>query len=111
LMAMPDAIDALIQLAVAPRDRLTRAAYNTTAFNPTAAEIHAFVQRAFPDATMTWAIDEKRQRIVDSWPAGVDDRAARRDWSFSSMFDSWGRAFDEYLVPRIRERYRTPHRP
>ena len=111
LMAMPDAIDALIQLAAAPGDRLTRTAYNTMAFNPTAAEIHAVVQRAFPDATMTWAIDDKRQRIVDSWPAGVDDRTARHDWSFSPMFDSWGRAFDEYLVPRIRERHRTQHRP
>ena len=28
-------------------------------------------------------VDEKRQGIVDSWPADVDDAAARRDWGFA----------------------------
>src|SRR5205823_15010019 len=37
-MAMPDGIDALLAIAAAPRDRLTRAAYNLQAFNPSAAE-------------------------------------------------------------------------
>src|SRR5690606_11422406 len=34
-MVMPDGVDALIRLAEAPRDRLTRTAYNVAAFNPT----------------------------------------------------------------------------
>jgi threonine 3-dehydrogenase len=33
-MAMPDAVDALLTLAAAPRGRLTRTAYNVCAFNP-----------------------------------------------------------------------------
>ena len=36
-MAMPDAIEALLDLAKAPRENLTRTAYNLTAFSPTAA--------------------------------------------------------------------------
>ncbi|MET0166283.1 MAG: NAD-dependent epimerase/dehydratase family protein [Vicinamibacterales bacterium] len=103
-MAMPDAIDALLQLASAPRERLTRTAYNVTAFSPTAGEIYDVVTRAFPRAAVTWSVDEKRQRIVDSWPADVDDSAARRDWTFSPRYD-FTRAFDEYLIPTIRERY------
>ena len=47
----------------------------------------------------------KRQGIVDSWPADVDDSAARRDWGFAPVYDV-ERAFSEYLVPTIRERYR-----
>src|SRR5687767_3102700 len=67
-MTMPDAIDALLQLASVPRDRLTKIAYNVAAFSHTAGEIHDVVTRAFPRAAVTWTTDEKRQRIVDSWP-------------------------------------------
>jgi threonine 3-dehydrogenase len=106
LMAMPDAIDALVQLASVPRERLTRSAYNVTAFSPTAQEICDVVTRAFPDAVITWTNDRKRQRVVDSWPAEVDDTAARRDWGFAATYD-FQHAFDDYLIPRIRERYRS----
>ena len=105
-MAMPDAIEALLRLASVPRDRLTRTAYNLTAFSPTAEEICDVVSRAFPRADVTWETDLKRQRIVDSWPAEVDDTAARRDWGFAPRYD-FTRAFDEYLIPTIRERYRV----
>ena len=105
-MAMPDAIEALLRLAGAPRARLTRTAYNVSAFSPTAREIHDVVSGAFPGASLTWAVDRKRQAIVDSWPAEVDDRLARADWGFEPVYD-FPRAFDEYLIPTIRERYRS----
>src|SRR5215213_3377296 len=54
-MAMPDAIAALLALASAPRARLTRTAYNLSAFNPTAQEIHDVVTAAFPRAAIGWA--------------------------------------------------------
>jgi threonine 3-dehydrogenase len=104
-MAMPDGVDALLTLAAAPKEKLTRTVYNAAAFSPSAAEIRARVLAAFPGADVTFAPHEKRQRIVDSWPADVDDSAARRDWGFSPRFDE-SRAFSEYLVPTIRERYR-----
>src|SRR3954463_13646096 len=75
-MAMPDAIDGLLKLASAPRERLSRTAYNVTAFNPTAEEICDIVSNAFPGARITWRTDKKRQAIVDSWPADVNDAAA-----------------------------------
>lgn len=104
LMAMPDGIDALLTLAAAPRDRLRRTAYNVGAFNPSAQQIREVVTAAFPDATITFENDRKRQAIVDSWPEDVDDSAARRDWSFSPRYD-FQRAFSDYLIPTIRERY------
>jgi nucleoside-diphosphate-sugar epimerase len=104
-MAMPDAIEALLRLARAPRQHLTRTAYNLSSFSPTAQEIHDVVKQAFPLATMSWKTDVKRQGIVDSWPADVDDAAARRDWGFEPTYD-FRRAFEEYLIPTIRERYR-----
>jgi nucleoside-diphosphate-sugar epimerase len=103
-MAMPDGIDALLTLAAAPRQRLTRSAYNLTAFNPSASEIREVVVAAFPDARIGYKVDAKRQGIVDSWPAAVDDSAARHDWGFAPKYD-FERAFQEYLIPTIRERY------
>jgi threonine 3-dehydrogenase len=103
-MAMPDAVDALMTLAAAPRALLTRTAYNVAAFNPSADEIRNTVLQAFPRARIDWEIDQKRQGIVDTWPADVDDSAARRDWGFAPRYD-FDRAFEEYLFPTIRERY------
>jgi len=103
-MAMPDGIDALLALAAAPRQRLTRSAYNLTAFNPSASEIRDVVVAAFPSAKIGYKVDAKRQGIVDSWPAAVDDSAARNDWGFAPKYD-FERAFQEYLIPTIRERY------
>jgi nucleoside-diphosphate-sugar epimerase len=103
-MAMPDAVEALLTLAAAPHERLTRSVYNVGAFNPSAAEVEAIVREAFPGARITTQVDAKRQGIVDSWPADVDDTAARRDWGFAPWYDL-GRAFREYLIPTIRERY------
>src|SRR5262249_12524809 len=100
-MAMPDGIDALLALAAAPRERLTRFAYNLAAFNPSAAAIRDVVAAAFPGAQIEFKVDAKRQGIVDSWPAAVDDSAARRDWSFAPKYDL-DRAFREYLIPTIR---------
>jgi threonine 3-dehydrogenase len=103
-MAMPDGVEALLALAAAPRQALTRTAYNLGAFNPSAAEIYDRVHAAFPGAAISWKTDLKRQGIVDSWPADVDDSAARRDWGFAPAYDM-ARAFDEYLIPTIRARY------
>src|SRR6186713_1544434 len=86
-MAMPDGIDALLKLARAPRGALTRTAYNVAAFSPTAEDVRRVVVRAFPDADVSWQVDAKRQGIIDTWPADVDDSAARRDWGFDPRYD------------------------
>ena len=104
-MAMPDGVDALLKLAAAPRDRLTRTAYNLSAFNPSAEEVRDEVIRVFPRAEITWQHDTRRQGIVDSWPADVDDSAARQDWGFAPKYN-FESAFRDYLIPTIQARYR-----
>src|SRR3954468_12945334 len=103
-MAMPDGVDALMTLAAASRERLTRTEYNVAAFNPSAEQFRARVLEAFPSGRIEWDVDRQRQGIVDTWPADVDDSAARRDWGFAPRYD-FDRALDEYLVPTIRKRY------
>ena len=79
-MAMPDAIESLIQLAGIPRGRLTRRVYNIGAFSPSAAEVREVVLSAFPSARISTEVDANRQGIIDTWPEDVDDSAARNDW-------------------------------
>jgi threonine 3-dehydrogenase len=103
-MTMPDAIDSIVRLVAAPREKLTRAVYNIGAFAPTVAEVEVIVKRAFPQAEISTEVDGKRQGIVDSWPADVDDSAARRDWGHAPQHDL-ASAFGEYLIPSIRKHH------
>ena len=104
-MAMPDGVEALLTLATAPRERLTRTAYNLTAFSPSADQVRDEVLRALPRAEITWQTDTRRQGIVDSWPEDVDDSTARHDWGFAPKYNFEG-AFRDYLIPTIQARYR-----
>ncbi len=103
-MTMPDAIDAMLALARADRKNLSRCVYNLRAFNPSAGEFAAEVRKYFSNARITFSPDNKRQAIVDSWPADVDDSAARRDFGFNPRHD-FEAAFADYLIPGIRARY------
>jgi len=103
-MIMPDAVKALLKLAEAPREALTRAVYNVTSFSMSASEICKFVLEAFPEAEITFNPDQQRQRIVDSWPADLDDHDARHDWGWAPDYDR-ERAFKKYLIPNIVNRH------
>lgn len=104
-MAMPDAIKALMMLAEAPVERLSQRVYNVTSFSLSALELRDRVVRAFPGADISFKPDVPRARIVDTWPADVDDTPARRDWGWKPDYDD-RRAFDEYLIPGVIQRYR-----
>ena len=103
-MAMPDAVKALLSLANAPRSGLSRRVYNVTSFSLTAAHIRDLALKAFPEAQISFEPDLKRQGIVDSWPADLDDSAARRDWSWQPDY-GMVRCFEEYMIPNIIQRY------
>jgi nucleoside-diphosphate-sugar epimerase len=103
-MAMPDAVAAMIQLMDTPAERLSRVVYNINAFNPSAQEFADLTLEAFPRAQITFEPDTKRERIVHSWPAAVDDKLAREQWDLAPAYDLQ-RTFTEYLVPNIRKRY------
>jgi threonine 3-dehydrogenase len=100
LMYMPDGLRALVELADAPGERLTRRVYNIAAFSPTARQIADDVARAIPGADITFKPDPARQAILDSWPRTLDDRLAREDWGWRHHYDL-ARMTDD-LVPRLR---------
>lgn len=103
-MVMPDAVKALTSLERAASEHLSRHVYNVTSFSISAGQFHQRVKHAFPQAQITFDPDQARQKIVDSWPADLDDSAARRDWGWKPDYDI-DQAFDAYLVPTIRKKY------
>jgi threonine 3-dehydrogenase len=103
-MAMPDAIRSLLLILDAPREKLTSNVYNVAAFAITAEDFRQRALGAFPGAEISFAPNPRRQGIVDSWPADVNDERARKDWGWQPEFDV-DRFFDDYFLPEIRKRY------
>ena len=103
-MAMPDAVTALFHLSQASESGLSRHVYNVTSFSLTGAQIRELVLESFPSAQIEFEPDLQRQRIVDTWPADLNDNDARRDWGWKPEYDI-DRTFNEYLIPNIRKRY------
>ena len=101
-MTMPDAIRAILLLMDAPRESLSRLVYHITAFSRSAGEFRDKILSYIPDAEINFVTHDKRQSVVDSWPADLDDSAARNDWEWEPTDDFDG-AFEDYLMPEIRK--------
>ena len=108
-MTMPDAVEALLRLGAAEAGRLSTRVYNIRAFSVSAGEIRDEVLRHFPGARISFEPAPARQAIVDSWPADLDDSAARSDWGLDPRH-GFAEALGGYLVPALREQYRTTDR-
>ncbi len=105
-MAMPDAVEALIMLDAAPRQKLSRQIYNVGSFSPSTSELSRRVKKAFPFSVVDFKPDLKRQAILDTWPEDVDDSQARQDWEWKPGYD-FEKAFEEYLVPAVTKFYKS----
>ncbi len=103
-MAMPDAIRALRLLEQVDESCLSWRIYNVTSFSPSAGEFYSLVRERWPQAEVEFSPDGKRQAIVDSWPADVNDDAARSDWGWAPEYDLRC-AFADYLVPGVERHY------
>ena len=87
MMYMDDAVRATLQLMNAPVEALKeRGAYNIGALSFTPAQLAVELKNHLPDFTISYNTD-KRQSIANSWPAGVEDAEARRDWNWHPEYD------------------------
>lgn len=103
-MVMPDAVRSLIELSQAPLENLSRRVYNVTSFSYSAQDFQQFTEAGFPGADISYHPDGPRQEIVDSWPADIDDSAARSDWNWKPHFRAEA-ACKDYLLKNIKKHY------
>jgi nucleoside-diphosphate-sugar epimerase len=87
MMYMPDAIKATLDLMNAPAEKIKiRSAYNISAMSFSPKEVYQAIRQLIPEFKVTYKPDF-RQDIADSWPASIDDSAARSDWNWKPLFD------------------------
>ncbi|HRP52249.1 MAG TPA: NAD-dependent epimerase/dehydratase family protein [Fluviicola sp.] len=87
MMFMDDAIRATIELMEAPKENLTiHSSYNLSALSFTPKQVYESILKKIPDFQISYEPDF-RQQIADSWPASIDDSAARNDWNWKESFD------------------------
>ena len=87
MMYMDDAIKATVSIMQVPSEKVKiRSSYNLSGMSFTPAEIATEIKKHFPDFTIDYEPDF-RQKIADSWPASIDDSAARNDWGWKNDFD------------------------
>ncbi len=103
-MVMPDAVRSLLMLANAPKENLQTRIYNVTSFSFSAQDFKDLVQNSFPGAEINFKPDPKRQAIVDTWPADIDDSAARNDWNWKPEYNVMD-ACQDYLLKNISKLY------
>ena len=50
-------------------------------------EIAEEIKKHIPDFKIIYKVDPIRQKISESWPYKIKDKAARRDWGWDPKFD------------------------
>ena len=103
-MTMPDAICAITTLMDFPEANISRTVYNIRSFAPTAEEFRKKVLEYYPEAKIDYEISEKRQKMVDSWPADTDDSMAKNDWNWIPVHEL-DSGMKDYLVPDLQLMY------
>jgi len=84
---MPDALRAIRHLMTADADALSvHDSYNIRGFSASPQQIADNIQRRVSSFSCTYTPDA-RQQIADTWPACVDDTAARADWNWAPEYN------------------------
>jgi nucleoside-diphosphate-sugar epimerase len=87
MMYMPDCLKCTLDLMGADFAGLKHHAnFNVTAMSFSAGELAAEIRKRMPSFICEFRPDF-RQAIADSWPASVDDSAARREWGWKPSYD------------------------
>lgn len=104
MLYMADAIRGTIELMEAPANQLSvRTSYNLAGITFTPEEIASSIRKTVPDFQISYKPDF-RQAIADSWPASIDDSAARHDWGWKPEYDL--DAMTQDMLLHLTEKYR-----
>lgn len=88
MVYMDDAIRGTLELMDAPATSLSiKSSYNLTGVSFTPQMIAKEIKNLIPEFTITYAEQDPRQAIADSWPMSINDTYARNDWGWQPKFD------------------------
>lgn len=95
---VPDVLRAVVRLLESPRDRLNQPVYNIHGLSISAEMIARAISSRVPGSRFDFAPDLPTAHLIASWPAVVDDQAARRDWGWQPRYDAVDRLADDVLA-------------
>lgn len=102
MMYMPDCLKCTLDLMDADFSRLKHhAGFNVTAMSFSAGELAAEIRKHVPAFEVRYEPDF-RQAIADSWPASIDDSAAREEWGWEPAYDLAAMTKDMLAALRAR---------
>jgi nucleoside-diphosphate-sugar epimerase len=103
MMYMPDCIKATVALMEADPSNVKRHdGYNVAGMSFSAGQLAAEIKKHIPDFTCDYKPDF-RQTIADSWPASIDDNAAREQWGWKPTYDL--AAMTKDMIQKLSSRY------
>jgi nucleoside-diphosphate-sugar epimerase len=103
MMYMPDCLKCTLDLMDADLARLKHhAGFNVTAMSFSAGELAAEIRKHIPSFEVRYEPDF-RQAIADSWPASIDDSAAREEWGWKPDYDLAAMTADMLAALRKRK--------
>ena len=105
-IAMPDAINAIINLMNHPKNSLDQYIYNIRAFSPTAEQFRLSLLQYFPTAKISYKVNQKRQTMLDGWPMDTDDSAAQIAWNWKPVYNL-DTCLKNYLIPNLKNLYQS----
>jgi len=105
MMYMPDCLKCTLDLMDADFARLRHhSSFNVTAMSFSAGELPAEIRKHTPAFEVRYEPDF-RQAIADSWPASIDDSAARAEWGWKPDYDLAAMTAD--MLTALKERQAT----
>ncbi len=103
MIYMDDAIRATLELMEAPADKIIeRTSYNLAGMSFTPQEITDSIRNFYQNFEVEYEPDF-RQQIAESWPASIDDSAARKDWNWQPKYDL--HTMTEDMIFHLKEKY------
>ncbi len=103
MMYMPDCIKATLDLMETPFEKLKHHGdFNVGSMSFSVAELANEIRKHIPGLTVTYSPDS-RQAIADSWPASIDDTAAREEWGWKPGYDIESMTKD--MLEKLRMRH------
>jgi threonine 3-dehydrogenase len=86
MMYMDDCLKCTIDLIEADVSKLKHRSFNITAMSFAPEDIASEIKKHIPEFEISYKPDY-RQEIAESWPATIDDSAAREEWGWKPDYD------------------------
>ncbi len=82
-----DVVDALVQIAFAPREAIKKPAYNLHSFYPKAKDFTETISKIVPDFEYAFNPKLPVDELLKAWPNTIVDTTAREDWQWKPAYN------------------------